>query len=97
MKGYSVNTIRNPVIGLLLSGVFNLATACLANAITLERLMMPQLQSTQEDARLSECFEDVKKSGYFFVICNNIEQAWETCDPSFGGEGPIIPIYEDCD
>ena len=31
------------------------------------------------------------------MICNNIEQAWLMCDPTFEEEDPIIPIYEDCD
>ena len=31
------------------------------------------------------------------MICNNIEQAWHICDPTFDEEDPIIPIYEDCD
>ena len=57
----SVSTIRNHVISLLLCLIFNFSTACIAKAITLEKLMMTQLQSTQEEeARLSECFEDVK-------------------------------------
>ena len=42
--------------------------------------------------------EDVKKSGYYYMICTNIEEAWRLCDPDAEHkEDDHIPSYEDCD
>jgi len=44
-----------------------------------------------------ETMEDVKRSGYFYMICNNIEEAWRLCDPEAEHkEDNIFPVYEDC-
>jgi len=41
--------------------------------------------------------EDVKKSGYFFMLCKNIADAWRICDPKRPKvEDSIIPSYLDC-
>ena len=40
--------------------------------------------------------EDVKKSRYFYFVCNNIEEAWRLCDPKGDNNDKLIPDYEDC-
>ena len=41
--------------------------------------------------------EDVKKSGYYYMICSNIEESWRLCDPkSEHNSDDLIPEYQDC-
>lgn len=44
-----------------------------------------------------DTMEDVKRSGYFYMICNNIEEAWRLCDPEVEHkEDEHFPAYENC-
>ena len=91
-------TLHHAIASLLLCNTFNLhAFAKMAHAMSLPPLMTFAQTCQTDVVILKETMEDVKKSGYYFMICNNIEEAWRMCDPKVvHEEDPRIPVYDEC-
>lgn len=51
-----------------------------------------------ETELLHETVEDVKRSGYYFLLCNNIHEAWQMCEQTNSEKVDDwrIPDYEEC-
>ena len=93
-------TLHHAMSSLLLCAILDLHAGCsakMAHALSLPP-HMTFAQTCQTDVEiLKETMEDVKKSGYYFMICNNIEEAWRMCDPNVEHEeDPRLPVYDEC-
>ena len=96
MKVCAHHATSNRSSSLLLCTLYGLSSALMAEGMVLDGLAMSQV-GLETDAVLRETMEDVKKSGYYYLICSNIEESWRLCDPNTEHkEDDLIPEYQDC-
>ena len=97
MKVYAHHAIRKHLASLLLCSLYSLSTARLAEAMVLDHLVLSQT-GLQAQSVLKSTMEDVKKSGYYYMVCDNIMEAWRLCDPNAEhNEDELIPEYKNCE
>ena len=93
MKVYAHHAIRQRLTSLLLCSIYSLSTARLAGAMVLDELVLAQTELESSES-LKNTMVDVKKSGYYYIICENIIDAWRLCDPNAEhAEDELIPDY----